>query len=243
MILCDHALRGFTSFDALELLKQRQYDVPFIILSGMIGEEVAVQAMKAGANDYVLKGAVGRLVPSVEREVREAANRRAGRQAEKALRRSQYDLTDFFENAPFGLHWAGPEGMILRVNAAELRMLGYGPPEYLGHNLLEFFVDYDAGKGLLQQLRQGKAIEDYETQLRGKDETVKEVAITPTRSGTTASSSVQGGLCGTSRTGRGRAVILDPGPFTGAGQRQDTARLVANLRHLQENPRRPRLLE
>jgi PAS domain S-box-containing protein len=177
VILCDHAMQGFSSFDVLALLKQRQDDIPFIILSGVIGEEVAVQAMKAGANDYVFKGAMSRLVPSIEREVREAANRRVGRQAEKALRRSQSDLHDFFENAPLGLHWAEPDGIILRVNAAELKMLGYGPVEYLGHNLLEFFVDYDAANDLLQRLRDGEAIEDFETQMRGKDGIVKDVSI------------------------------------------------------------------
>jgi sigma-B regulation protein RsbU (phosphoserine phosphatase) len=177
VILCDHAMQGFTSFHALELLKRRQYDIPFIILSGVIGEDVAVQAMKAGANDYVMKNALGRLVPSVEREVREAANRRVGRQAEKALRRSQYDLNDFFEHAPFGLHWAGPDGLIMRVNGAELEMLGYGPPEYLGHNLQQFFVDPGEAEDLLQRLRDGKVIEDYESQLRGKDGTIKEAGI------------------------------------------------------------------
>jgi two-component system, OmpR family, phosphate regulon sensor histidine kinase PhoR len=81
VILCDHSLQGFTSFEALEALKSREYDIPFIILSGVIGEEVAVKAMKAGANDYVMKNSLSRLVPSIEREVREAANRRLGRQA------------------------------------------------------------------------------------------------------------------------------------------------------------------
>jgi len=177
LILCDHSLQGFTSFHALELLKRRDDDIPFIILSGMIGEDVAVQAMKAGANDYVMKNALARLVPSVEREMREAANRRLGRQAEKALRRSQYELNDFFDNAPIGLHWAGPDGAILRVNAAELKMLGYEPPEYLGHNLMEFFLYPDAAKVLLQELRDGKVIEDHETQLCGKNGAVKDVAL------------------------------------------------------------------
>jgi len=176
VVLCDHLMPGFTSFHALDLLKNRQYDIPFIIVSGMIGEEVAVQAMKAGANDYVVKGSLGRLVPSIEREVREAANRRTGRQAEKALRRSQYDLQDFFDNAPFGLHWAGPDGTILRANAAELQMLGYEPEDYLGRNFLEFFDDPQTGETLLQRLRERQPVEDYETQLRAKHG-VKEVAL------------------------------------------------------------------
>jgi len=89
VIISDHSLPGFTSFQALELIKRRQCDTPFIIVSGVIGEETAVKAMKAGASDYVMKSALGRLVPSIERELGEASNRRVLRQAEKALRRSQ----------------------------------------------------------------------------------------------------------------------------------------------------------
>lgn len=177
IILCDHSMQGFTSFHALELLRRRQHDVPVIILSGVIGEEIAVLAMKAGANDYVMKNSLTRLVPSIERELREASNRRVGRQAEKALRRSQHDLNDFFENAPFGLHWAGPEGTILRANTAELEMLGYSPQEYLGHNVREFFASPDSGEALLTQLRNGEVVRDFETELTGKNGAIKEVSI------------------------------------------------------------------
>ena len=177
LILSDHSLPGFTSLHVLELLKSRQYDIPFIILSGVIGEDVAVQAMKAGANDYVMKNALGRLVPSIDRELREASSRRVRRQAEKALRRSQYDLNDFFENAPIAMHWAGPDGTILRVNWAGLEMLGYGQHEYLGHMPCLDFVDKNAGEELLRQLQGGKPLLDHEAQLRCKNGTVKHVRI------------------------------------------------------------------
>jgi PAS domain S-box-containing protein len=177
VIISDHSLPGFTSLQALELIKRRQYDIPFIIVSGVIGEETAVKAMKAGANDYVMKSALARLVPSIERELVEASNRRIRRQAEKALRRSQYDLNDFFENAPISLHWATPDGTILRVNSAELKMLGCTPQECLGHSVAEFFVDSSVAADVLQQLRGGESFTDYETRLRCKDGTVKDVLI------------------------------------------------------------------
>jgi phosphoserine phosphatase RsbU/P len=177
LILSDHSLPGFTSLHALELLKNRQYDIPFIILSGVIGEEVAVQAMKAGANDYVMKNALGRLVPSIDRELREASSRRVRRQAEKALRRSQYDLNDFFENAPIAMHWAGPDGTILRVNWAGLALLGYGQHEYLGHSISEFFIDKEAAGEILQKLQSGKSLLDYEAQFRAANGDVKDVRI------------------------------------------------------------------
>jgi PAS domain S-box-containing protein len=177
VVISDHSLPGFTSFQALELIKQRQRDIPFIIVSGVIGEETAVKAMKAGANDYVMKNALRRLVPSIERELVDASNRRIRRQAEKALHRSQYDLNDFFENAPLSLHWTAPDGTILRVNSAELQMLGYSQKEYLGHSVAEFFVNSGVAEDVLRQLRGGETLHDYAAQLRCKDGTVKETLI------------------------------------------------------------------
>lgn len=177
VIISDHSLPGFTSFQALELIKQRQYDIPFIVVSGMIGEETAVKAMKAGAADYVMKSSLARLAPSIEREMVEYSNRRIRRQAEKALRRSQYDLNDFFENAPLSLHWAAPDGAILRINTSALRMLGYSQQECLGHSIAEFFVDRSASETALRQLRDGQSIGDWPAQLRCKDGSVREVRI------------------------------------------------------------------
>src|SRR6185436_5666103 len=63
------------------------------------------------------------------------------KQAEKALKRSEAELTDFFENAPIALHWVGPDGTVLRVNQAELDMLGYTREDFVGHNIAEFHAD------------------------------------------------------------------------------------------------------
>jgi len=72
VILSDHSMPHFSSFDALELLKRRRLDLPFIIVSGSIGEETAVSAMKVGALDYIVKSNLKRLVPVIERELKEA---------------------------------------------------------------------------------------------------------------------------------------------------------------------------
>jgi serine phosphatase RsbU (regulator of sigma subunit) len=85
IIFSDHSMPHFSSTAALELLKARKLDIPFIIVSGTIGEEMAVAAMRAGASDYVLKGNLKRLPPVVSRELRDAVERRERRKAEKAL--------------------------------------------------------------------------------------------------------------------------------------------------------------
>src|SRR5262245_65382956 len=64
--------------------------------------------------------------------------------AEDARRRAEEELSDFFENAPVGLHWAGPDGVVLRANRRELEMLGCRQDEYVGHAASKFHVDQDA---------------------------------------------------------------------------------------------------
>ncbi len=95
VVLCDHGLPKFNSLQALKLLHETGLDLPFIIVSGSIGEDLAVAAMKSGAHDYILKGNLARLGPAVERELREAEGRQARRNAED----QQQDLLRELEQA------------------------------------------------------------------------------------------------------------------------------------------------
>ncbi len=90
IVFSDFTMPRFNAFDALTLLRESGLDIPFIIVSGTIGEDRAVKAMKAGAHDYILKGNLKRLVPAVERELREAQGRRERRLAEETVRRLAY---------------------------------------------------------------------------------------------------------------------------------------------------------
>jgi two-component system cell cycle sensor histidine kinase/response regulator CckA len=92
VVLSDHSMKGFSSTDALSLLRNHDSDIPFIIVSGTIGEDAAVDAMRAGAHDYVLKQNLRRLGPAIERELREAANRRMQRSTQAALQASEHRL-------------------------------------------------------------------------------------------------------------------------------------------------------
>jgi two-component system, cell cycle sensor histidine kinase and response regulator CckA len=89
LILSDYSMPGFSGISALNMLKESKLDLPFIVVSGKIGEETAVQLMKAGAHDYVAKSNLSRLVPAIEREMTEAKDRCKRRQAEEALRESE----------------------------------------------------------------------------------------------------------------------------------------------------------
>src|SRR3989339_1753057 len=75
IVLSDYAMPHFNGIEALKMVKESGIDIPFIIISGTIGEDVAVEAMKAGAHDYIMKNNLLRLLPAVERELRESARR------------------------------------------------------------------------------------------------------------------------------------------------------------------------
>jgi PAS domain S-box-containing protein len=92
LVIADYVMPRFSGPAALKLLQESGCDTPIIIVSGHIGEDIAVSAMKAGANDYVMKDRLARLVPAVERELREAEVRRARKAADEALRESEERL-------------------------------------------------------------------------------------------------------------------------------------------------------
>jgi PAS domain S-box-containing protein len=94
LILADHTLPSFDGLSALKITLEKCPDVPFIFVSGTLGEEVAIEALKIGATDYILKERLSRLVPSVHRALREANERTERKRAEEALRRSEAYLAE-----------------------------------------------------------------------------------------------------------------------------------------------------
>ncbi|OPY77928.1 MAG: Blue-light-activated protein [Syntrophorhabdus sp. PtaU1.Bin153] len=92
LIIADYTMPGFSGTAALSLYKERDLDIPFILVSGTIGDDIGVQAMVAGAHDYICKSNLSRLVPAINRELREAQIRRARRSADYALRKARDEL-------------------------------------------------------------------------------------------------------------------------------------------------------
>ncbi|MDP2399246.1 MAG: response regulator [Burkholderiales bacterium] len=100
LIIADYSLPQFSGIAALELFKTHNIDIPFIIVSGHIGEDDAVAAMKGGAHDYVMKRNLSRLIPAIDREMREAAMRAARHAAEKKLLENEARLSAILSNIP-----------------------------------------------------------------------------------------------------------------------------------------------
>ncbi len=118
IVVSDFRMPHFTGTDALKLLRDGDRDTPFIFVSGTIGEDIAVEAMRAGAQDYVTKGNLRRLVPAIERELRDAAVRRERRASEARFRR-------VVNSAMVGILFRDTQGRITDANDQFLKVVGY----------------------------------------------------------------------------------------------------------------------
>ncbi len=116
LILCDYRLPGFSGMRALSIFNERVLDIPFIFVSGTMGEEIAVDTMTKGAHDYVMKSNLTRLIPAIERELREAKMRLERRQAVDALRSSESSLQAILSSTADGILAVSSENKVLYAN-------------------------------------------------------------------------------------------------------------------------------
>jgi two-component system cell cycle sensor histidine kinase/response regulator CckA len=126
VVVSDWQMPRFSAPDALALVAEAGHDLPFIIVSGSIGEEIALEAMRAGARDFVLKDRLARLAPAIEREVRERRVRESRRRAEAALHASEARFARIAECGLIGIAFADIDaGRLSDANDTCLRILGY----------------------------------------------------------------------------------------------------------------------
>jgi PAS domain S-box-containing protein len=123
-IISDFQLPSFNALAALEIVKRRNLDLPFIIVSGTIGEETAVAAMKAGAHDYVMKGNLTRLIPALDREIRESEIRRRRRESELMLHQQEVLFRSVVEIIPVSLGVINKDGEVILANQAFKKIWG-----------------------------------------------------------------------------------------------------------------------
>jgi two-component system, NarL family, sensor histidine kinase UhpB len=156
LVIADHSMPAFSSLAALELLRRRGFvDVPFIIVSGRIGEDVAVAAMKAGAHDYIMKGNLARLNTAIGRELREAEVRRERRRAERELKLSETRFRMMIEQSPLSIQIFSPDGTTVRVNRAWERLWGVTLDQIPDYNVLQ--DPQLVEKGIMPYVEQGFA--------------------------------------------------------------------------------------
>ena len=166
IVISDYVLPSFSGPKALNLLKEAGLDLPFIVISGKIGEDTAVEAMKAGAHDYIMKDRLTRLIPAIQRELEEATVRRARKQAEEALRRQAQILDQIHDSVVS----TDLDGNVTSWNKGAERLSGYSDKEVLGKHI-SFLYPEDQHQFLEQEVikpLRKKGEHEIEVQMRRK---------------------------------------------------------------------------
>ncbi len=131
IVICDYVMPKFSGLKALSVLKNSGVDLPFIIISGKIGEETAVEAMKAGVHDYCMKDNLTRLGPAIHRELKEAVVRRERKLAQEALR----DQAQIMDQVHDSVISTDLDGHVTSWNKGAKRLFGYSAKEALGKHI------------------------------------------------------------------------------------------------------------
>ena len=153
IILCDYSMPQFNALKALEIVREKGLDIPFIIVSGTIGEDTAVNAMKAGAHDYLMKGNLKRLLPAIERELRDARIRRERRLVVEKLQESEERFKELVAMLPQTIFEMDINGNITFANTTAHQMFGYTKEDFRkGLNALQMFIP-DDGERVLRDIR------------------------------------------------------------------------------------------
>jgi PAS domain S-box-containing protein len=180
IILCDYIMPNFNAPSAIALLKEVNIDIPIIVVSGNIGEETALECVRLGAHDYVMKNNLSRLCPAVGRELEEAEVRNKQRQAENALRRSEEKYRTILNNIEDGYYEVDIKGNLIFFNDSMCRIIGYSPEEMMGMNNRQF-TDKEHSKKLFKTFnevyRTGVTAKALDWQIIRKDKTKRFIEV------------------------------------------------------------------
>ena len=151
LVLSDHGLAALSGLEALATVRKECPDIPFIFVTGLMGEETAIETFENGATDYVLKSRLSKLVPVVRRAVREAEERAARRNQERALRESEERFRALVEGVKdYALCMLDPGGCVRSWNAGAEWIMGYQASEIMGRHFSCFYAAESVAEGLLE---------------------------------------------------------------------------------------------
>ncbi len=183
LILADWSLPHFSGLRALELLREHHLDIPFIIVSGSIGEETAVDTLRKGAYDYVLKDRLGPLGQAVRHALEDRRLRDEGKRTEEALRESEKKYRTLVTQSPDGIFIVDLQGTFLAVNKAMCERLKYSEGEFLSMKIWDIVPEKykDLHKKRLSDIQRGEIPnEAAEYEVRGKDEKIHYIEVLST---------------------------------------------------------------
>lgn len=169
-IICDYMMPDFTVNDALSLVAELGFDLPFIIVSGTISDEIAVQMMKAGAHDYLTKNNLSRLAPALEREIVEAENRHKRRVAEAALRDSERKHRMLIESLNDTVIVFNADGVVTEFYSKNPIVPDISIEQHLGRTIPEVFIPTIVEKisGLVQATLENGVTTSFEYPMNGR---------------------------------------------------------------------------
>ncbi len=183
VILSDYVMPQFSGPDALKIVREKNSDVPFIIISGVFGEETAVAMMKAGASDYLVKSNLSRLVPAVEREIESAQTRRARAHAEILVR----FLANIVESSDDAIYGVKLDGTVVSWNRSAERVYGFRAGEIIGRNVSILYPDerLDELIDTMERIKRGDHVGRSETTRvrKGGMQVPVSVTISPMKNG------------------------------------------------------------
>ncbi|MDB5806355.1 MAG: response regulator receiver modulated sensor-containing diguanylate [Betaproteobacteria bacterium] len=144
-VISDYSMPGFTGMEALSLVRAADPDVPFILMSGTVGEETVVAALKEGANNYLMKGNLARLAPALERELKEARARADHRRMQRELVESERRYGSLLQNIHLATVMLDRDANITYCNEFLLQMTGWRLEEVVGRNWFKTFMSAELG--------------------------------------------------------------------------------------------------
>lgn len=178
VILSDYTLPTFSAPAALAVLQECHLDLPFLVLTGTIGEDRAAEVMRAGAQDFILKDQLGRLVPAIDRAMNDARARADRRQAMVALHLSNQELLTLVGESPLAISTLDGSGLVQRWNRAAERLYGWTAGETIGRPMP---IHGDGAMvrfaAMRAQVRAGESLTAVELQMQRKDRSMIEVAL------------------------------------------------------------------
>jgi two-component system sensor histidine kinase VicK len=174
-IICDCDRPGFDAQEVLALYRQTGLEIPFIMVSGKMGEEQAVEMLKAGAHEFVVKENLARLAPAVNRELRAAQERRIHKQIEA----TQAFLASVVESSNDAIIGTTMDGMVLSWNAGAERLYGYTASEMIGRSVSVLIPSFRLGelREIAEKLSRGERVEHFETVRIRKDGSAVDVSV------------------------------------------------------------------
>jgi PAS domain S-box-containing protein len=178
IILADYKLPSFDGLSALKIARKRFPEIPFVFISGAIGEEMAIETLKAGAKDYVIKDSYKRLIPSIKRAIMEAEERLRRKQAEESLKESQNKLSLLFDSSPEGIYTITLDGKMIEANKTFINMMQYSKDDIKEFDFLKFVSRefYEYLENMVNFVKENKYVA-FEIECIKKDKTKFPVSI------------------------------------------------------------------